>query len=112
MDPLRRVFLRSWAGAQFALAMRFCDATALITAVGWDPDTVSPDAETFEVPLTDDLIEQLRHRRYDLALTNNDRLPEHKPIRPRPSPRSGTSSSHPRACACIGTAQRVCSRSV
>jgi hypothetical protein len=35
-------FLLYGPEAQYALAMRFCDATALITAVGWDPDTVSP----------------------------------------------------------------------
>jgi hypothetical protein len=65
--------------------MRFCAATALITAVGWDPNNVDPDTEMFEVPLTDDLIEQLRRRRYDLALCNNDRLdglPIDKPIPP------------------------------
>ena len=60
--------------AQYVLAMRFSAATTLITAVGWDPDKVDADVEQFEVPLTDDLIEQLRHRRYDLALCNNDRL--------------------------------------
>jgi hypothetical protein len=67
-------FLLYGPQAQYALAMRFCDATALITAVGWDPDTADPEAASFEVPLTDDLIEQLRHRRYDLAFTNRDRL--------------------------------------
>jgi hypothetical protein len=78
-------FLLYGPEAQYALAMRFCDATTLITAVGWDPDNVDADTETFEVPLTDDLIEQLRHRRYDLALCNNDRLdglPVDKPIDP------------------------------
>jgi hypothetical protein len=78
-------FLLYGPEAQYVLAMRFCDATALITAVGWDPDKDDPDVETFEVPLTDDLIEQLRHRRYDLALCNNDRLdglPVDKPIDP------------------------------
>ena len=58
--------------AQHALALRFCDTTALITAVGWEPDPNEP--ETVEVPLTDDLVEQLRHRRYDCAFTNKDRL--------------------------------------
>jgi hypothetical protein len=67
-------FLLYGPEAQYALATRFGDATALITAVGWEPDTVSPDTQAFEVPLTDDLIEQLRHRRYDLAFTNKDRL--------------------------------------
>jgi hypothetical protein len=76
-------FLLYGPEAQYALAMRFCDATALITAVGWDPNKVDADAEEFEVPLTDDLVEQLRHRRYDLAMTNVDRLPESNgPISP------------------------------
>jgi hypothetical protein len=60
--------------AQHALATRFCDATAIITAVGWDPDAPNLDTETVEITLTDDLIEQLRRRRYDLAFTNRDRL--------------------------------------
>jgi hypothetical protein len=60
--------------AQYALAMRFCDVTALVSAIGWDPEADGTGAETFEVPLTDDLVEQLRQRRYDLAFTNKDRL--------------------------------------
>ncbi len=78
-------FLLYGPEAQYVLAMRFCAATALITAVGWDPDKVDADIEQFEVPLTDDLIEQLRHRRYDLARCNNDRLdglPINEPIDP------------------------------
>jgi hypothetical protein len=57
--------------AQYALSMRFRAAFAVIDAVGWDADTPT---EEVEVPLTDDLVEQLRHRRYDLAFTNKDRL--------------------------------------
>jgi hypothetical protein len=78
-------FLLYGPEAQYALAMRFCAATDLITAVGWDPDNVDADATTFEVPLTDDLIEQLRRRRWDLAVTNKDRLdglPVNDPIDP------------------------------
>ncbi|HEV7492976.1 hypothetical protein [Baekduia sp.] len=78
-------FLLYGPDAQYALAMRFSAATALITAIGWDPNNVDPDTETYEVPLTDDLVEQLRHRRYDLARCNNDRLdglPVDKPIDP------------------------------
>jgi hypothetical protein len=60
--------------AQHALAMRFCDTTALLNTIGWDPDTTDTTADTIEVPLTDDLVEQLRHRRYDCAFTNKDRL--------------------------------------
>jgi hypothetical protein len=67
-------FLLYGPDAQYVLAMRFCAATALITAIGWDPGKDNPNTETFEVPLTDDLVEQLRHRRYDLALCNKDRL--------------------------------------
>ncbi len=78
-------FLLYGPEAQYVLAMRFCAATALITAVGWDPDKVDAEVEQFEVPLTDDLVEQLRHRRYDLARCNNDRLdglPVDEPIDP------------------------------
>jgi hypothetical protein len=78
-------FLLYGPEAQYVLAMRFCAATALITAIGWDPNKDDPTTDTFEVPLTDDLIEQLRHRRYDLALCNNDRLdglPVNEPIEP------------------------------
>jgi hypothetical protein len=59
-------------GAQHALVMRFCDTTALMNAVGWERQPDAPD--TVEIPLTDDLVEQLRHRRYDCAFTNKDRL--------------------------------------
>jgi hypothetical protein len=67
-------FLLYGPEAQYVLAMRFCAATALITAIGWDPNKDNPNIDMFEVPMTDDLIEQLRHRRYDLALCNKDRL--------------------------------------
>jgi hypothetical protein len=66
-------FLDFGPEAQYALAMRFRDASDLIDAVGWDPNDAA-DTATFEVPLTDDLVEQLRHRRWDLAATNLDRL--------------------------------------
>ncbi len=69
-------FLLYGPEAQYVLAMRFSAATALITAVGWDPDKVNVDIDAYEVPLTDDLVEQLRHRRYDLAMSNADRLPD------------------------------------
>ena len=67
-------FLLYGPDAQYVLAMRFCTATALITAIGWDPDKDDPDVESFEVPLTDDLVEQMRRRRWDLAVTNANRL--------------------------------------
>jgi hypothetical protein len=69
--------------AQYALSMRFRAASDVVDVVGWDPDAEIAEDATFEVPLTDDLVEQLRHRRYDLALANNDRLPENNgPISP------------------------------
>jgi uncharacterized protein YcbX len=60
--------------AQYELAMRFQDATDLITTVGWAPDTTAAKAGTSTVPITDDLIKQLAVRRVDLAGTNRDRL--------------------------------------
>jgi predicted nucleic acid-binding Zn finger protein len=35
-------FLLYGPEAQYVLAMRFCAATALITAVGWDPTKSTP----------------------------------------------------------------------
>jgi hypothetical protein len=67
-------FLDFGPEAQYALAMRFRDASDLIDAIGWNPNTDHDDTTTFDVPLTDDLIEQLRQRRWDLAATNIDRL--------------------------------------
>jgi hypothetical protein len=67
-------FLEYGPETQCVLATRFHDTCALITALGWDPDTVDPAAATFEVPLTNDLIEQLERRRFDLAATNLDLL--------------------------------------
>jgi hypothetical protein len=54
--------------------MRFRDAADLIDAIGWSPNDSHADTTTFEVPLTADLVEQLRQRRWDLAATNLDRL--------------------------------------
>jgi hypothetical protein len=76
-------FLEYGPEAQCVLATRFYDTCELITVLGWDPDTTDPDAATFEVPLTNDLVEQLEHRRFDLAATNLDLLPENNgPICP------------------------------
>jgi hypothetical protein len=58
---------------QLALADIFRDATAVIDAVGWDPDTAQP-AERVEVPITPDHIQQLHKRRCDLLDTNLDLL--------------------------------------
>jgi hypothetical protein len=67
-------FLDFGPQAQHALSMRFRDASDLIDAVGWDHNNEHSETATFDVPLTDDLVEQLRHRRWDLAATNLDRL--------------------------------------
>jgi hypothetical protein len=58
---------------QLALADIYRDATAVIDALGWDPDT-NPHAESIEVPLTRGHIQQLHHRRCDLLDTNLDLL--------------------------------------
>ena len=58
---------------QLALADIFRDATAVIDALGWDPD-INPPRTSFEVPLTHAHIEQLHHRRSDLLDTNLDLL--------------------------------------
>ena len=51
----------------------FRDATAVIDALGWDPDT-DPQRGHVEVPLTTDHIQQLHARRCDLLATNLDLL--------------------------------------
>ena len=57
---------------QEALADIFCDAIAVIKAVGWEPE---PDgAEQSEIPLTAGHIEQLRKRREDLDAFIRDLL--------------------------------------
>jgi hypothetical protein len=66
-------FLEFGPEAQRALSMRFRDASDLIDVVGWEASDIG-DTAAFEVPLTDDLVEQLRQRRWDLAATNLDRL--------------------------------------
>ena len=58
---------------QLALADIYRDATAVIDALGWDPD-INPPRDTFSVPLTHAHIEQLHHRRSDLLDTNLDLL--------------------------------------
>jgi hypothetical protein len=58
---------------QLELADIFRDATAVIDAVGWDPDICAPRARV-EVPLTRGHIEQLHTRRADLLDTNLDLL--------------------------------------
>ena len=58
---------------QLELADIYRDATAVIDALGWDPD-LNPPRTTFNVPLTDAHIEQLHKRRADLLDTNLDLL--------------------------------------
>ncbi|HEX5922831.1 MAG TPA: hypothetical protein VFY45_03295 [Baekduia sp.] len=58
---------------QLALADVFRDATAVIDALGWDPDTAA-HGESVEVPVTADHIQQLHKRRCDLLDTNLDLL--------------------------------------
>jgi hypothetical protein len=66
-------FLDYVPARQLALADVFRDATAVIDALGWDPDT-DPQHEHVEVPLSVDHIQQLHTRRCDLLTTNLDRL--------------------------------------
>jgi hypothetical protein len=66
-------FLDYRPAKQLALADIFRDATAVIDALGWDPDT-NPHDQAVEVPLTRGHIEQLHHRRCDLLDTNLDLL--------------------------------------
>ncbi len=58
---------------QLELADIYRDATAVIDALGWDPD-INPPRTSFEVPLTRGHIEQLHNRRADLLDTNLDLL--------------------------------------
>ena len=59
---------------QYSLAMRFQDAITLISTVGWDPRSPQAVANTYDIPLTDDLVKELAHRRLDLGATITDRL--------------------------------------
>jgi hypothetical protein len=58
---------------QLALADIFRDATAVIDALGWDPDT-NPQYTSVQVPITAGHIHQLQRRRCDLLDTNLDLL--------------------------------------
>ena len=58
---------------QLVLADVFRDATAVIDALGWDPD-INPPRDSVEVPLTTGHIQQLHKRRCDLLDTNLDLL--------------------------------------
>jgi hypothetical protein len=59
---------------QEALADIFCDAIAVIKAVGWKPGPAPDGAEQFEIPLTAGHIEQLHKRRDDLDAFIRDLL--------------------------------------
>jgi hypothetical protein len=58
---------------QLKLADIYRDTTAVIDALGWDPDTITQH-ESVEVPLTTGHVEQLHRRRSDLLDTNLDLL--------------------------------------
>jgi hypothetical protein len=60
---------------QLALADIFRDATAVIDALGWDPDTTT-HTKSVRVPVTAGHIHQLHKRRCDLLDTNLDLLEE------------------------------------
>ena len=71
-DPFED-FLDYVPAKQLALADVYRDATAVIDALGWDPD-VGPHRESVEVPLTSGHVQQLHKRRCDLLDTNLDLL--------------------------------------
>jgi hypothetical protein len=66
-------FLDYIPAKQLTLADVFRDATAVIDALGWDPD-LSVRQSSVEVPLTAAHIQQLHKRRCDLLDTNLDLL--------------------------------------
>src|SRR5215218_152001 len=66
-------FLDYMPAKQLALANIYRDATAVIDALGWDPDKCPP-REGVEIPVTAGHIQQLHKRRGDLLDTNLDLL--------------------------------------
>jgi hypothetical protein len=66
-------FLAYVPAKQLALADVFRDATAVIDALGWDPDT-DVQQTSVQVPVTAGHIQQLHKRRCDLLDTNLDLL--------------------------------------
>jgi hypothetical protein len=66
-------FLDYVPAKQLMLADIYRDATAVIDALGWDPDTNAPRSDV-EVPLTAGHIQQLHKRRCDFLATNLDLL--------------------------------------
>jgi hypothetical protein len=71
-DPFED-FLDYVPAKQLTLANVYRDATAVIDALGWDPDT-SVHQTDVEVPVTPAHIQQLHKRRCDLLDTNLDLL--------------------------------------
>ena len=71
-DPFED-FLDYIPAKQLALANVYRDATAVIDALGWDPDA-DPHRDKVQVPLTPAHIQQLHARRCDLLNTNLDLL--------------------------------------
>jgi hypothetical protein len=66
-------FLDYLPAKQLALADLYRDATAVIDALGWDPDTTT-HTKSVTVPVTAGHIHQLHKRRCDLLDTNLDLL--------------------------------------
>jgi hypothetical protein len=87
--------------AQHALSMRFRTAFDVIDIVGWDPDSPEAKADTYEIPMTEDLAQQLAHRRYDLGLTNIDRLDEVGVNNPIPADVLAEITVNRRACGLL-----------
>ncbi len=71
-DPFED-FLDYTPRRQLALTNVYRDATAVIDALGWDPEMV-PHNDSVEVPLTRGHIDHLHERRCDLLATNLDLL--------------------------------------
>jgi hypothetical protein len=71
-DPFED-FLDYVPAKQLALADVYRDATAVIDALGWDPDA-DVQRSSVEVPVTAAHIQQLHRRRCDLLDTNLDLL--------------------------------------
>ena len=71
-DPFED-FLDYTPRRQLKLADIYRDATAVIDALGWDPE-MAPHTDDVEVPLTPGHIQQLHERRCDLLATNLDLL--------------------------------------
>jgi hypothetical protein len=67
-------FLDYIPAKQLALADIYRDATAVIDALGWYPDSAEAQVGSVEVPITLGHIQQLHARRCDLLDTNLDLL--------------------------------------